>query len=97
MSGESVWDRSAELKKAQELLESEGFAVTKRAGQSIIQIVRIRQSTEDPRWVYRINKYEKHYYAEGDEEIQTITLELSKIEWKNSDRIPPSEPKRSKS
>ena len=71
--------KAEEVRKARELLESEGFDVARRAGQNIIQVKRTRETGDDPRWKYTVSKYERNYIPEVGQEIETLTIEVSKV------------------
>lgn len=76
-----------EIKKAIALLDSAGYGIVKRIGQTQIQLVRKRKLEEDAFWKYQINKYTKNYSPEDGEEVETVVLELQDIKWKKERRI----------
>ncbi len=71
---------------AVELLLANGYAIKKKPGQSIIQIVRKRDD-DACSWSYHVNKYEKRIFAEPGQEIETLTLSLDKIPWEKCDTV----------
>lgn len=70
-----------EIKDAIALLDAAGYAIAKRQGQSVIQIVRRRILADDPFWRYHVNKYEKRYTAKTGEEIESVILPLNDLKW----------------
>lgn len=70
-----------EIEAAIRLLSGAGFNVTKRQGQSQIQVVRRRVIADDPYWRYSINKVEKRYFPDPGEEVETLLLDVNKATW----------------
>lgn len=76
-----------ELAKAFALLTSHGYAVRRKAGQAVIQIVRQREAGEFA-WRYHVNKYERRLYSPKGKEFEFVVLSLDKVPWQKCDPDP---------
>lgn len=87
---ESATPPDGDLAKAFALLTANGYAIRRRAGQAMIQIVRQR-GNGDFAWKYHVNKYERRLYSPKGTEIECVTLLVDKILWQKCELDPRTE------